>query len=484
MTQVVKESRPALNPNDSLCHPLLTIEAHSPSRYFLNPMKIFFLAALIFTSLAGAETPTSILTLPRRVEKLANGMRIYMVKYPSPGAVAYQLPVHVGSRNEIEKGKTGFAHFFEHLMFRGTKNISGKDFGLLYSKLGCENNAWTSNDMTNYHGQVASQYLPQILAAEADRFQNLFFDEKQLKDEAGAVLGEYNKDVAQPEFVLDEALVGTAFKVHPYAHTTMGYKEDILKYTERYQDVWPFFKRYYRPSNVSLVLVGDFDFDKTLALVQEKFGGWKDPQMDPVTIPQEPPQKEARVVKVTLKKPTQTRITVAYKVPAFSTKNIDSMTLALAAEMSFSATSEFQKTYRFNKKWLDAIYTGGADSLDPGLFQISVRLADAGEKHRAEILKAIEAEVQKLRTQTPKSARLDETKKRFRNAALTNWFGSPEALASRIAGYTNYEPDLEVLDRVFERMDQVTPLGIQAFAKKHLVDTGKTTATLEGSGKP
>jgi len=446
-------------------------------------MKLFLLGALLLSQIVAAETPTSILSLPNRVEKLPNGMRVYMVKYPSPGAVAYQLPVHVGSRNEIEKGKTGFAHFFEHLMFRGTKNISGKDFMALYSKLGCENNAWTSNDLTNYHGQVASQYLPQILSAEADRFQNLFFDEKALKDEAGAVLGEYNKDIAQPEFVLDEALSAAAFKVHPYAHTTMGYKEDILKYTERYKDVWPFFQRYYRPSNVSLILVGDFDFDKTFALVKEKFGSWKDPQMEPVTIPQEPVQTEARNTKVTLKKPTQTRIAVAYKVPAFSTKNIDTMTLALAAEMTFSATSEFQKTYRFGKKWLDSIDTGGSDSLDPGLWQIQVRLADAGEKHRAEILKAIDQEIQKLRTQPPKPARLNETKKRFRNAAITNWFGSPEGLASRIAIYTNFEPDLQVLDRIFERMDSVTPLGVQAFAKKHFVETGRTIAILEGSGK-
>jgi len=445
---------------------------------------VFFLVVFLFSQMSEAAPPTSILSLPHRVEKLPNGLRVFMVKYPSPGAVAYQLPVRVGSRNEIEKGKTGFAHFFEHLMFRGTKNITGKEFGNLYAKLGCENNAWTWFDMTNYHGQVATNYLPQILAAEADRFANLSFDEKALKDEAGAVMGEYNKDIAQPEFVLEETLLAAAFKTHPYGHTTMGFKEDIAKYTERYQDVWPFFKRYYRPSNVAVVLVGDFDFDKTFEVIQSKFGAWKDPQMEPAIIPQEPPQKEARTAKVTLKKPTQTRIVVAYKIPAFSTKNIDSMTLALAGEMTFSATSEFQKTYRFSKKWLDSVDASPLETVDPGLWQITVRLADAGEKHRAEILKAIDQEVQKLRTTPPKPARLDATKKRFKNAALTHWFSSPEALAGRIAWYTTHEPDLAVLDRIFERLDQVTPLGMQAYAKKHFVETGRTIATLEGSGKP
>ncbi len=445
-------------------------------------MKIFF-AFLLVNSISSAAAPTSILSLPHRVEILPNGLRVFMVNYPSPGAVAYQLPVHAGSRNEIEKGKTGFAHFFEHLMFRGTKNLSGKEFGNLYARLGCENNAWTASDMTDYHGEVATAYLPQILAAEADRFANLSFDEKALKDEAGAVLGEYNKDIAQPEFMLEETLLAAAFKQHPYGHTTMGYREDVLKFTERYKDVWPFFRRYYRPSNVAVVLVGDFDFEKTLSVIREKFGGWKDPEVEEVKIPQEPTQTEARNAKVILKKPTQTRLVVAFKTPAFSTKNIDSMTLAVLAEMTFSTTSEFQKTYRFGKKWLDAIDAGPNESFDPGLWSISVRLAEAGEKHRAEILKAIDQEIEKLRSQPPKPARLNATKKRFRNAALTSWFSSPEALAGRIAWYTTHESDLGVLDRIFDRLDQVTPLGVQTYAKKHLLASAKTTVSLEGSGK-
>src|SRR5439155_16473443 len=97
-------------------------------RYFSGSMKIFF-SVFVLTAAASAATPTSILSLPHRMQTLPNGLRVYMVNYPSPGAVAYQLPVHAGSRNETEKGKTGFAHFFEHLMFRGTKNLSGKEYG-------------------------------------------------------------------------------------------------------------------------------------------------------------------------------------------------------------------------------------------------------------------------------------------------------------------------------------------------------------------
>ena len=441
---------------------------------------------LAFLLIVAALPPSAfgaakILNLPYREERLPNGLRIFMVKYPSSGTVSFQIPVHAGSRNEVEKGKTGFAHFFEHLMFRGTKNMSGKDFGELYAKLGAENNVWMWLDMTNYHGVVASVYLPKILEAEADRFANLFFDEKALRDEAGAVMGEYNKSVARPEFLLDEKLVATAFKVHPYGHTTMGYKEDVWKFTERYKDVWPFFQQYYRPSNISIVLVGDVDFDQNLAFIREKFGGWKDPEMKPVTIPQEPKQTAPRSAEVRLNKPTQTRVVVAYKVPAFSTKNTDSAALELIAEMAFSVTSEFQKTYRFEKKWLDSVDAGALQTVDPGLWQVSLRLSQAGEAHQKEIVKAVESTIVQLRSAPPSLERLIATKTRFQNAAVTSWFSSPEQLAGRIAWYTNFEPDLDVINRIFERLEEVTPEVILDYAKRHLIDSGKTTVQLKGS---
>lgn len=435
------------------------------------------------TSGGNAPSQTSqILSLQSSEVKFPNGFRVFMVKYPSPGVVAYQLPVHAGSRNEIEVGKTGFAHFFEHLMFRGTQKRTSKEFGDLYTKLGCENNAWTSNDMTNYHGVVAKLYLPQILDAEADRFMHLSFDEKALRDEAGAVLGEYNKDVAQPEFALEEKLASTAFRVHPYAHTTMGYKEDILKFTERYRDVWPFFKNYYRPSNVSLILVGDVDFDRATKLAKMNFGDWKNPEHAAISIPNEPEQTEARDAKVTLTKPTQTRLSISYKVPAFSTKTLESASLEVLSEMLFSVTSEFQKQYRFEKKWLDAVSATSGESLDPGLWTINLRLSEAGHGKGDELLQAVEKTIESVRLKPASTERLEATKRRFKNAALTNWFASPDALADRIAWYTNFESDLGVINRVLSNLSAVTSESVQKFAQDYLKVSRRTIITLEGAG--
>ena len=446
-------------------------------------MKTLIALGLFLVSSSLWGVPQTILTLPHQEAKLDNGLRIYLVKYPSPNTVAYQLPVRVGSRHEIEKGKTGFAHFFEHLMFRGTKNMSGKEFGNLYAKIGAENNAWTWFDQTNYHGLVATRFLPEVLGAEADRFMNLQFDEKALRDEAGAVLGEYHKSVAQPEFQMEETLLATAFHVHPYGHTTMGYKADILKFSERYSDVWPFFRRYYRPNQVAVVLVGDIDFEKSMVLIKEKFSGWKDTGEPLPPIPKEPLQTEARSAKITLKKPTQTRLTVAYKVPGFTTKNTDAAALGLLAEMAFSLTSEFQKTYRFGKQWLDSVSSAPLPMADTGLWQIEVRFSQSGEGHTEEIKTAIENSIAQLRDVAVSQTRLRETKTRFKNAAMAEWFSNPNDLASKIAWYTNFEPDLDVINRVFAQIEDVTPATIQEFAKQHLTDTQKTTVLLQGSQK-
>lgn len=425
----------------------------------------------------------SVLKLPHRSLTLSNGMKAHLIQFPSPGAVAYQLTVHAGSRNEIEKGKTGFAHFFEHLMFRGTKNRSAKDFGDLYVKLGCENNAFTSYDITSYHGTVASIYLPQILQAESDRFANLHFEEKALRDEAGAVLGEYNKDFARPESVLEEKLMASAFTQHPYGHTTMGYKDDILQFTERYKDVWPFFDRYYRPENLTLTLVGDFDLESTEKKIKELFGSWTKPKLSPVVIPAEPIQTAARKTQVTLDKPTQTRITVAYKIPAFSTQNKDTASLALLGELLFSQISEFQKEYRFKKKWLDSVRVEGGDWVDPGLWQISVRLSENGEGKETEILQAIEATLDQARKSAPTAERLQAARKRLQNASLTSWFSGPEGLAFAIAYYTNLESDLKVLDRIYHSYGSAKPQDLQNFAKKNLIPERQTTVILKGKSK-
>lgn len=418
--------------------------------------------------------------LPNQTHTLKNGLKVILVQYPSPGVIAYSLAVHAGSRNETEKGKSGFAHFFEHLMFRGTKHRTGKEFGELYAKLGNENNAWTNYDLTNYHGVVAADYIDKVLEAEADRFANLSFDEKQLQDEAGAVLGEYNKNISQPESVLEEKLMETAFKVHPYSHTVIGYKKDILDYPQRYKDVWPFFKRYYRPENVSLILVGDLQFSQTLLAVKKHFEKWVGEKVAPVEIPSEPEQNEFREAAVSIDTATQTRLVIAYKSPAFSTHDKNAAILTILPELLFSVTSDFQKEFVFEKNWIDSVYSYSPDSVDPSIWPIFLRFSNTGEAKIAEVKAAVEKEIEKLRKGKIDPTRLEQTKKRLRNSIVRSGFSSPDGLGYLIAIYTNLEGDIGVLDRMLGQLNAVSAGDIKAFANKYLIKTKQTNITLTG----
>ncbi len=428
--------------------------------------------------------------LPHAMDVLANGLKIYAVKYPSPGVIAYQIPVRVGSRNEVLEGRTGFAHFFEHLMFRGTKKRTGKEFGDLYTRLGVENNAWTWNDMTNYHGTASPRVFEQILEAEADRFMNLSFDEKLFRDEAGAVLGEYNKNIANPENVIEEKLAELAFEKHTYGHTTMGYKSDIVKYGERYGDVWPFFKRHYRPSNTAIVVVGDIDPKRTIQLVKKYFGPWRNPVLTAAalraeSVPPEPVQTEARISSETLDKPAQTRLAIAYKIPPFSSENSDFAVLNAIAEIAFSDISPFVQKYRYEQKWLDSVYAPVIEMIDPGIWTVNLRLSNTGKPHTETLITEVQKTLNALASAAPSSSILTEAKNRLMNERNVGWFSSPDALASRIAWYSTIDPPslagFSVLDRVMNSIKTLAPNQIQSFAQTHLVEAKRNIVILRGN---
>src|SRR3954462_1786701 len=140
-------------------------------------MLLPLLAALAAAAAAPALDSSKAFPFPVELHTLPNGLRVAFVQYDSPGLVAYYTLMRVGSRNEVEKGRSGFAHFFEHMMFRGTRQHSAEDYNSTVTRLGLSTNAFTSEDMTVYHLYGPAQALPTIIEYEADRFRNLFYDE-------------------------------------------------------------------------------------------------------------------------------------------------------------------------------------------------------------------------------------------------------------------------------------------------------------------
>ncbi|MBC7795057.1 MAG: insulinase family protein, partial [Clostridia bacterium] len=200
---------------------------------------------------------------------LSNGLKIVVVPTDFPGIVALHINVQVGSRNETEPGKTGFAHLFEHMMFRGTKANPEAKYQAAMAAAGARQNAYTEDDYTDYFATFSKDDLDRVLALEADRFMNLAFDENQIRTEARAVLGEYNKNSADPWNKLEEKLRDSAFSSHPYKHTTMGLIADIEDMPNQYAFAREFYGKWYRPERTTVIVVGDVQASAVSAMVEK-----------------------------------------------------------------------------------------------------------------------------------------------------------------------------------------------------------------------
>src|SRR5262249_17486264 len=154
------------------------------------------------------------------------------------------LVVRTGARNEVEPGKSGYAHLFEHMMFRGGEHFTPEQRDSILKRAGASVNAYTSDDRTVYHTLLSKEDLDKVMELEADRFQRLKYSPDIYKTETRAVLGEYNKNSANPLNKLEEVLRATAFDKHTYKHTAMGFLEDIEDMPNQYEYSWLFYNRY------------------------------------------------------------------------------------------------------------------------------------------------------------------------------------------------------------------------------------------------
>jgi zinc protease len=257
---------------------------------FTTILMLGFFSILLSSLSAQGE---KILPYPIHQQKLANGLNVVTVPFDSPGLAAFYIVVRVGSRNEIEDGVTGFAHFFEHMMFRGTDKYPREEYNRVLKMTGAGANANTSLDRTIYHMTGNVDYLEKMFELESDRFMNLNYPEHDFKVEAGAVKGEYTKNFASPYQQLYEKLLSTAFDSHTYKHTTMGFFKDIVDMPNQYQYSLKFFDRYYRPEYSTIVVVGDVKAEKVNMLAEKYFGKWERGEYS-VQIPVEPKQKEKK----------------------------------------------------------------------------------------------------------------------------------------------------------------------------------------------
>ena len=426
----------------------------------------------------GAQPAQKIFPYEYSQEDLPNGLRLITVPTDYPNIVSVYIVVQTGSRNEIEPGLTGFAHLFEHLMFRGTPKISPQQYNETLNRIGASSNASTSDDLTLYHTTFSKEDLDTVMSMEADRFQNLKFAEPEFKTESLAVLGEYNKNSSSPFSKLQEALADTAFDRHTYKHTTMGFLKDIQDMPNQYEYSLKFFDRYYRPEYTTIVVVGDVQAKAVRAMVDKYWGQWKRGSYHS-DIPVEPAQDGPRTRQVDWPSPTLPLLTIAYKQPAYDDATRDTAALDALSNLAFSQTSDLYQRLVVQEQKADSLGAQSSASVDPSLFTISARVKKAEDLGyvRDQIL----ATIKTFQDQPVDTARLDRVRNRLRYQLALSMDNS-DTIAQIVSSFVSLRRTPETMNRLFAQYGQLTPEDIQQAAKQYLTEKTQTIVTLTGPG--
>jgi zinc protease len=440
-------------------------------------------ASVLFVSLtARAAPPTaSLLPHPPAIERLDNGLTVVTVPFPSPGTVSYFTLVRAGSRDEVEPGKSGYAHLFEHLMFRGTEAVSSAEYERKMQALGADSNAFTTDDFTLYVPTIPKESLPELIGIEAERFKHLSYSQPAYKDETGAVMGEYNKNAANPGRAVDEALREIAFKVHTYGHTTLGYRRDVEAMPAAYEYSRSFFKRFYTPDDCTLFVVGDFDRAKVMELVTRQYNDWQGKRVE-TSVKPEPEQNESRKKALTWKSPTAPRLAVAYKIPATGASLRDAAALAVVTQLAFGESSDLYRRLVVEEQKLLELSSDPDDVLtkDPGLFRVDAKLKE--KTSFDEIAGALDDALGKIGKGEVPQARFDAVRNHLVRKSILD-LQTPTDVAQKLATFTAVTGDVRSFEAYFRELSQVTPADVVRVASKYLVTSRRSVVTLTAGAK-
>jgi zinc protease len=411
-------------------------------------------------------------------QMLPNGLNVVTVPYPSQGIAAFYIVVRAGSRNEVEAGKTGFAHFFEHMMFRGTDLYPKEKYNAVLKSTGASANANTSLDRTLYHMTGDASKLETMFMLESDRFKNLSYSMQDFKTEAGAVKGEYTKNSANPYTKLNELTQNTAFDSHTYKHTTMGFFNDIVDMPNQYEYSREFFSRYYRPEFCTVIVVGDATPEKVNAPATKYFGDWKRGTYQSVVSP-EPPQTATRYVN--LQKPGfPPYLGLNYKGPAFSETEIDFPALDILCDAYFGENSDLYNKLVINEKKLRSLGADATTTRDPYLISVEGSLVNAADFNY--IKNEMERTLNEAKNKPLDAKILNETKENFRNSMIMRT-DNPTSIAQTLSFFTWISGNPESINTYYGMYDKVTANDIMNIAKKYFTPERLTVATISADEK-
>ena len=435
----------------------------------------FILFALILAvpgygqSSEGLSMPTP---LEYGEERLDNGLTVITHEDHSTPIINLQLWYHVGSKNE-KAGRSGFAHLFEHLMFKGSANIEPEEFDGRITGVGGVINAYTTDDVTVYWETFPSNYLEMILWMEADRMKSLDVSEQNFQSEREVVKEERRVRVESPPYGdLFETLYSNAFDVHPYKHIPIGSMEDLDNAT--IEDVVEFYQTYYVPGNAYLVIAGDFDTGQALDWTKQYFGGipGSEDAIERVTV-REPAHEEERRIPRTKAVPLPAYV-AGYYIPEDG--HPDCYPLVIASSiLSGGRSSRVYRSLVYETQLAVQADASSSFRQDPNLFfaiLIMNRGASLDEGERV-----LDAEFQKMMDEPVTDAELDKAKTQLRADYILGR-QSVQEKADALGHAAVIHLDTASANDELELFMSVTKEDIMRVVKKYLDPSNRTVVTV------
>jgi zinc protease len=405
-----------------------------------------------------------------RERKLANGLQVITIESHASPTVSVQVWYHVGSRDD-PAGRSGFAHLFEHMMFKSTEYLRAEQFDRLTEDVGGANNASTGDDVTEYHEVVPSNYLETLLWAEAERMQHLKVDEANFKSERAVVEEEYRQRVlASPYGRFFNAIPAVSYLEHPYKRPGIGSIEDLE--ASSLADVVAFHDRHYRPDNATLIVAGDFDASQLDAWIDKYFGVVPRPSEPlPPFDAKEPAWPSDR--KATVFGPQVPLPAVAITWLAPPTTSADAPALQVAsAVLAAGESSRLNQALVYRQRIATQAGFNADLRVGPGLL-IAYAIA-AGGKSPTDIAASLLAEVARLATSPPTAAELAKVKTQIVTGAFVSR-QTPLGLASAMGDAAVLEGNAARINTDLEDLQRVSAADVQRVLRRYVLDAHKVT---------
>ena len=408
---------------------------------------------------------------------LPNGLKVLLKEEHKSPVVTFQVWYRVGARNE-RLGKTGMSHLLEHMMFKGSKKYGPKQFSQVVQRNGGNDNAFTSKDYTAYFENLAADRLEIAMDLESDRMQNLLLDPKEFLSERDVVKEErrmrYEDDPTQ---TMVEQMMATAFSAHPYQWPVIGWMADIGNITR--EDMEKHYRTYYAPNNATVVVVGDFDSKKTLALVDKYFGSIPRGPEVPKVGAVEPKQLGEKRVKVK-QEAELPAIYAGYKVPNLTSADSHALNV-LQGILSSGKSSRLYRSLVYDKQI--ALYAGGDYddvSTDPNLFYVYAGIMPG--KSEDEVEKALYVEIDRFKNE-PVS---DEELQKAKNQAEAGFIMSQDSMFYQAMLLGQYETvaNWKLLGAYLDGIRAVKKEDIERVARQYFTEDNRTVGILVPVKKP